>query len=90
MVAAGAELGEQGLVDAGGGVEVEVVQGGAGGEVREAEPAGETAGIGRGDLEREQALEGVGEAPTLGLGLVQDARQGVGGVGEFELGEVAA
>ena len=72
-VAAGAELSEQGPVDARGGVEVEVVEGGAGGEVREAEPAGEAAGVGRGDLDGEQPLEGVGEAPALGLGLVKDA-----------------
>tara|TARA_R100000365_G_scaffold2360_1_gene7519 strand:- start:339 stop:638 length:300 start_codon:yes stop_codon:yes gene_type:complete len=64
-VAAGAELGEQRLVDAGGVVEVEVVEGGAGGEVREPEPAREAAGFGRGDLDLQKPFEGVGEGPAL-------------------------
>ena len=46
-------------------------------------------GVGGGDLDGEEMLQDVGEAPVLGLGLVEDPRQRVGGVGEFQLGQVA-
>jgi hypothetical protein len=61
---------------------------GAGGEVREPEPASQAARVGRGHLDAQQVLEGVGEGPALGLCLVEDFREGVGGVGEFQVGEV--
>src|SRR6202043_238031 len=85
-VAAGGEVGQEGAGDGGGGSEVEVVRGGSGGEVREPEPTGEPAGVGGGDLDGEEALQGLGQGPALGPGLVEDAGQRVGGVGEFQLG----
>ena len=42
-------------------LEVEVRQGGAGGEVREPEPTREASGVGGGDLDGEEVLECLGQ-----------------------------
>ena len=44
----------------------------------------------RGDLDLQEPLERVGEGPALGVGFVQDAWEGVGGVGEFQVDEVGS
>ena len=54
------------------GVVVELVQGGVGGQAGEAEPAGEAAGLVRGDLDPQQAFQSRGHGEVLGAGLVQD------------------
>ena len=89
-VAAGGQLGDEPGVDGGGGVVVEVLQGGRGGQGREAEPSGQAAGLVRGDLDREQPLERGGEGQVLGGCGVQDGGQRLGGVVQLQLGEVAA
>ena len=59
-------------VDAGGGVVVEVLQGGGGGQAGEPEPAGEPAGFGGVDLGGEQAFQGGGDGEAFGGGVVED------------------
>ena len=78
-VAAGGELVDQRAVDAGLGVVVEVVEGGRGGQAGEPQPAGEAAGFGGVDLDREQPLERGGERQLLGGGFVEDAWECFGG-----------
>jgi len=58
------------------------------GEVREAESSGEAPGVGRGDLDVEEPFQRLGQRPALGLCLVKDLRESVGGVGQPEVGEV--
>ena len=65
QVAAGAELGDQVPVEAGGGVVVEVLQAGGGGQAGEPEPAGEPAGLGGVDLEGEQPFQRGGQRRVL-------------------------
>jgi len=83
---AGAKLGEQGPVDAGCGIKVEVVEGSAGRKVSEPEPAGSPPRVGRNHLDREQVLECLGQGQVLGLSLVEDAQQYLWGISKFPLG----
>lgn len=76
---AGGQLLQEVAVDAGGGVEVEVVRVCPVGRFREPEPAHETPRVGGGDFDGEEPLEGLGEGPALGLGLVENGGEGVGG-----------
>ena len=89
-VAAGAEFVDQLAVDAGGGVEVEVVQGGRGGQAGEPQPAGQSAGVAGVDFDGQQPFQGGGQRQAFGGGLVQDGRQRFGGGVQFELGQVRA
>lgn len=90
QVAAGGELVDQGGVDAGGGVVVEVGQGGWGGQGGEPDPPGESAGLVGIDLDREEAFQGRGQGQPFGVGGVQDGGQVLGGVVQLHGGEVAA
>jgi len=90
QVAAGGELVDQGGVDAGGGVVVEVGQGGRGRQGGEPDPSGESTGFGGVDLDREEAFQGRGQGQPLGVGSVQDGGQVLGGVVQLQGGEVAA
>ena len=87
-VAAGAQLGQQRRVDPGRSVQVEVVQGGTGGQVREPETTSKAPGVGRGDLDPQELLECLGQRPTFRGRLIEHGREGVGGVGEFQVDEV--
>jgi hypothetical protein len=89
-VAAGAELGDQVRVDAGGGVVVEPVEGGGGGQAGEPEPAGEAAGFGGVDLEPQQLLQRRGQGEAVVGGGVEDGRELFGGGVKPQHGEVAA
>ena len=66
-------------VDSGGGVVVEVVQAGGGGQAGEPEPAGEPAGLGGVDLQAEETLQGGGHRQAFVAGLVEDGGQLFGG-----------
>jgi len=87
-VAAGRQVVDQPGVDAGLGVVVELFQGRVGGQAGEAEPAGEPAGLGRGDLDPQQTFQSCGGGEPLGAGLVQDGRQGLGRVEELQSGQM--
>ena len=77
-------------VDPGGGVDVEVVQGGGGGQAGEPQPAGQPAGLGGVDLDGQQPLQRRGERELLGGGLVQHGGQRFGGGVQFQLGQMPA
>jgi hypothetical protein len=87
---AGGELGDEVAVDAGGGVVVEVGEGGRGRQGGEPEPAGEAAGLGGVDLDRRGVVPGRGQGQALGVGGVQDGGQVLGGVVQLQDREVAA
>jgi hypothetical protein len=89
-VAAGGELVDEFLVDAGGGVVVEVMQGRWGGQRGEPEPAGQAAGLGGVDLDREQPLQRRGHRQLFGLGGGQHRGQVLGGVVQLQGRQVAA
>ena len=76
------------LVDAGGGVEVEVRQRRRCGQGGEPEPAGELAGFGRLDLAGQQVLQGRGHRPPLFLGFGEHAGQVLGRGGQLQRREV--
>ena len=61
-----------GAVDTGGGVDVEVGQGGRGRQAREPQPARQAAGGAGVDFDGEQPFQGHGQRQALGGGLVQD------------------
>ena len=69
-VAAGSQVG--------GGVDVEVLQGGGGGQAGEPQPAGQPAGLGGVDLDGQQPLQRGGQRQLLGGGLVEHGGQGFG------------
>ena len=72
------------------GVVVEVVQGGGGGQVREAQPAGQAAGFGGVDLDPQESFEGGGGGEVLGAGGVEDGGECFGGVSQPQVGQVGA
>ena len=90
QVAAGGQLADQGGVGGGGGVVVEVLQGGRGGQGREAEPPGQAAGLVRGHLDGQEPFQCGGHGQALGAGLVQDGGERLGGVVQLQHGEVGA
>jgi hypothetical protein len=65
----------QEAVDPGGGVVVEVLQRGRGGQAGEPQPSRQSAGFGGLDFDGEQSVQGSGHGQVLGGGLVQDRRQ---------------
>ena len=67
QIAAAAQAVDQGSVDAHGGVDVEVIEGGRGGQAGEAQPAGEPAGGGGVDLDCQQSLQGGGHRQASAL-----------------------
>ena len=77
-------------VDGGGGVVVEVLQGGGGRQGREAQPPGQPAGVAGGYLDRQEPFQCGGRGQALGGRGVQDGGQRPGGVVQLQLGEVAA
>src|SRR5690606_470535 len=88
QVAAGAQLVDELAVDPGGGVDVEVGQGGRGGQAGEPQPAGQPAGGGGLDFHGQQPLQRHGQRQSLGGSLVEHRGQRFGGRGEFEFGQV--
>ena len=89
-VAAGGEFVDELPVDAGGGVEVEVVQPCRGGQACEAGAAGEAArGVG-GDFQRHEPFEGGGDGEPLGAGRIEHGWQVLGCGGELQCREVSA
>ena len=77
-------------VDPGGGVDVEVGQGGRGGQAGEPQPAGQPTGGAGVDFDGQQPLQRDGQRQALGGGLVQDRGQRFGGGVQFEFGQVRA
>jgi hypothetical protein len=90
QVAASRQLVDQLGVDARGGVVVEVLQGGRGGQAGEPQPPGQAAGLVRGDLGSEQPFQGRGQGQALGGGGVQDGGQVFGGVVQLQRGQVGS
>ena len=82
-VAARAELGEEGTVDAGLGVVVEVLEGGRCRDRREPEAAGETACFGGVDLDGQEPFKRGGHRQSLGLRGVKHRGQRFGGGAEL-------
>jgi hypothetical protein len=72
-VGAGGELIDEVAVDAGGGVVVEVGEGGRGRQGGEPEPAGEAAGLGGVDLDPKESFQGGGQGQALGVGASRTA-----------------
>ena len=89
-VAAAGEVADEGGVDAGLGAEVEVGEAPGGGEVREAHPSGEAAGLGGVDFCGEELCEELGVGLAFGCGLVQRGGQRLGGRGHLEVGQVGS
>jgi hypothetical protein len=89
-VAAGRELVDQVAVDAGGGVVVEPVQRGGGGQGREPQSTGQAPRFGGVDLDGEEPFERRGHRQALGDRGVQHGGQRLGGVVELEDREVGA
>ena len=77
-------------IDAGLGGEVEVGDGPGGGQAGESHPGAGAAGFDRVDLDAQECLDRRGHAVPGGAGVVEDPGQGLGGVGEFEVVEMAA
>ncbi len=75
---------------AGLGGEVELLERLGGREPREAQPAGEAALLGRGDLDCEQVVQELGVAGLGLLGLLERGGELLGGGGELQVGQVAA
>jgi hypothetical protein len=75
----GGQLLDQGTVDGGLGVEVEVLQPPGGGEGGKPQPALLAACLGGGDLDAEQVLQERGVAELVGWGVVQGGGQRFGG-----------
>ena len=73
----------------GGGVVVEVFEGGRGGQAGEAQPAGEAAGFGGGHLDGQQPFERRGQRQPFGAGGVEDGGEVFGGVVQLEGREMA-
>jgi hypothetical protein len=88
-VAAGAELVDQLAVDAGLGIEVEVVQCGWCGQAGETQAAHEASCLRGVDFDREQPLECRCHRQLLGGGFVEDAWQRFGAGVEFQHGEMS-
>ncbi|KDE97223.1 hypothetical protein Y900_028580 [Mycolicibacterium aromaticivorans JS19b1 = JCM 16368] len=89
-VAAGGQLFDHLAINPGGGVVVEVLQRGRGGQAREPQPTGQSAGFGGLDFDGEQSVQGGGHRQVLGGGLVQDRRQRLGRIVEPEHGQMPA
>ena len=70
--------------------EVEVGDPPGGGQAGQAGKGGEPAGVGGGHFEGEQPLQQRGGAPAFGLGLVEQAGQGLGRRAQVQVGEVAS
>ena len=88
QVAAGGELVDELAVHPGGGVDVETVQGGGGGQAGEPQPASQAAGLIGVDLNGQQPLQRHGQRQSLGGGLVDHGGQGFGGGVQFQRGQM--
>src|ERR1700757_2418486 len=66
-------------VHPGGGVDIEALQRGGGGQAGEAQPAGQPACLGGVDLDGQQPLQRHGQRQLLGGGLVEHGWEGFGG-----------
>jgi hypothetical protein len=86
----GGEFLDQLAVDAGLGVEVEVLQPPGGGEGGKAQAALLAAGLGGVDLDRQQTLQECGVAELLGVGVVEGSGQRFGGGVQAQVVEVAS
>jgi hypothetical protein len=86
----GGEFADQLAVDAGLGVEVEVLQPPGGGEGGKPQPAGVAAGFGGVDLDGEQALQERGVAELLGVGMIEGGGQRLGGGVQAQVVQVAS
>ena len=71
-------------VEPGGGVVVEVLQGGRGGQAGEPQPPGQAPGLGSVDLDGQEPFQGGGHGQVLGGCGVQDGGQVLGGVGQLQ------
>jgi hypothetical protein len=89
-VAAGAQFVDELAVDPGGGVDVEVGQGGRGGQAGESQSTGQPASGAGLDFDGQQALQGDGQREIFGGGLVEDRGKGFSGGGQFECGQMRA
>ena len=89
-VAAAGEVSDEGWVDAGLGAEVEVFDAPGGGEVREAHPSGEAAGLGGVDLDCEELLEELGVGVFVAGCGIERGGQGLCGRGQLEVGEMGS